>query len=192
MKTKIPVNSKLILRYIRDKIKKRVIEIRGKLISIPADPKKVSLGYALGVFLASTPFIGVKVPIAIFLTTLLKWNRIASIIGVFHVNLLTAPLFYGFSYLAGRFVLGQETVALPCNFTMKACHDLFAGNCTIFLDLLVGGCILGVPLAFAAYFFSFSIIRRKRKIRLCGSSVFRGECISSIFKTRRTWQNNRP
>ena len=159
------------MKLISNSIKKRVIEIREKLISIPADPKKICLGYALGVFLAATPFIGVKVPIAILLTALLKWNKIASIIGVFHVNLLTAPLFYGFSFLVGQFVLRRETgCALPDNFTIKACYDLFTGNAIIFLDLLAGGCILGVPLAFAAYLFSFSVIRRKHKTGICGFS----------------------
>jgi uncharacterized protein (DUF2062 family) len=152
------------MRRIRNSIRKRFIEIRGKLISIPADPQKICLGYAMGVFLATTPFIGVKVPIAILLTALFKWNKIASIIGVFHVNLLTAPLFYGCSYLVGRFVLRQETgYTLPDDLSMRAFHDLYTGNYIIFLDLLTGGCILGVPMAFAAYFFSFSVICRKHK-----------------------------
>ncbi len=154
------------MRLIRNSIKKHVIGIREKLISISADPHKICLGYALGVFLATTPFIGVKVPIALLLTALLKWNKIASIIGVFHVNLLTAPLFYGFSYLVGQFVLRHENgYSLPDNFTMEACYNLFSGNYIIFLNLLTGGCILGVPMAFAAYFFSLSVIRRNHKSR---------------------------
>ena len=176
---------------IRKFIGRRVSAIRGKLAAIPENPQKVSFGYALGVFLASTPFIGVKVPIAILLTALFKWNKIASIIGVFHVNLLTAPLFYGFSYLVGRFVLGQETGnSLPGNFTMKACYDLLTGNYMVFLDLLAGGCILGVPMAFAAYFFSLSVIRRKHKTSFSGFSGCRREGIPSLFKIHRFWRHN--
>ncbi len=141
--------------------KKSILRVRDKLISIPENPAKVCLGYALGVFLAATPFIGVKVPIAIFLTALLKWNKIASIAGVFHVNLFTAPLFYGFSFMVGQFVLGDHTkYTLPVHFTIIACLDLLTSNNIIFLDLLAGGLVLGLPMALAAYCFSYIVIHK--------------------------------
>ena len=181
------------MESIRKCIGKRVSAFREKLAAIPENPQKISLGYALGVFLASTPFIGIKVPIAILLTALFKWNKIASIIGVFHVNLLTAPLFYGCSYLVGQFVLHQGTgYSLPDDLTIKTCYDLLTGNYIVFLDLLVGGCMLGVPMAFAAYFFSFSLIRRKHKTGSYCFSGCRRDRIPSLFRFRWFWQHYHP
>jgi uncharacterized protein (DUF2062 family) len=167
---------------IKKYIGKRVSAFRAKLAGIPGNPRKVSLGYSLGVFLAATPLIGVKVPIAILLTSLFKWNKIASVIGVFHVNLLTAPLFYGFSFLVGQFVLQEDTgTVLPDDFTVKACIDLFTENYRVFLALLAGGFVLGVPMAIAAYFFCFSVILRNHKTQFCGFSYSgkNGRCRSS-------------
>jgi hypothetical protein len=63
-------------------------KIGSKLLNIKAGPEKVSGSYALGVFLATTPFIGMKVFIALVLTTILKWSRLAAVIGVYHNNIL--------------------------------------------------------------------------------------------------------
>jgi uncharacterized protein len=71
--------------------------IRRKLIGMKGDPRMISRGYALGIFLGTTPFIGCKVFIALILTSLLKWSKIPAVFGVYHINLFTAPFFYGIS-----------------------------------------------------------------------------------------------
>jgi len=153
------------MKNIRKNIIKRISSVKEKLLAIKSDPKKVCYGYAFGMFLAATPLIGLKVFIAILVTYLFKWNKIASIIGVFHINILNAPLFYGFSYLVGKFALGHETsYTLPGKFTLSSCLDMFSGNYLLLMDLFVGGVILGLPMAFTAYFFSYRLIlRRQRK-----------------------------
>ena len=95
------------MKRIKEKITKRLSVLKEKLTDLKTDPKKVSMGYAFGVFLASTPFIGIKVFIAILFTSLFKWSKVAAVIGVFHINVLTAPLFYGFSFLLGKRCLGR-------------------------------------------------------------------------------------
>jgi uncharacterized protein (DUF2062 family) len=136
--------------------------VRRKLNGIAAEPHKVTLGYALGVFLAASPFIGLKVFIAIALTFLLKWNKVAAIIGVFHINLLTAPVFYGFSFWVGKTVLGSDvSFHFSWPITFKTLLELATTNSIIFMSLLTGGVVLGIPMAVAAYFLSNTIIRRK-------------------------------
>ncbi|MFH1297186.1 MAG: SDR family NAD(P)-dependent oxidoreductase [Bacteroidota bacterium] len=140
---------------------KERFRIREKLIRIKANPKKVSLGYALGVFLGTTPFIGAKVFIALIVTSLMKWNKISSIIGVYHINILTAPLFYGFSFLVGKWILGTDVVfVFPDTLSFSAFYEAFLGNSMIFFSLLFGGIVLGVPMAAGAYWFSMLVLRR--------------------------------
>jgi uncharacterized protein len=140
--------------------------IKRKLAGISAEPYKVSKGYALGVFLAATPFIGIKVLIAIALTFIFKWNKAAAIIGVLHINILTAPVFYGFSFMVGKSVLGSDvSFDFSWPITLKTFYEVFTSNSMVFMSLLTGGIILGVPLAFAAYFISNSIIRCKTALK---------------------------
>ncbi|MCX6245908.1 MAG: DUF2062 domain-containing protein [Bacteroidetes bacterium] len=169
------------MKAIKVNIKAKLLGIRKKLVSIKADPKKICLGYALGIFLAATPFIGVKVPIAILLTHLLKWNKVASVIGVFHINILTGPLFYGFSYLVGKFILHPGTgYYMPQELTVKTCLALITDNSTVFTDLLAGGFILGLPMAFAAYLISSSFFRHHPSNKPHGyEKQFPGTCLLS-------------
>jgi len=140
---------------IRDRFR-----IREKLLRIKANPRKVSLGYALGVFLGTTPFIGTKVFIALICTYILKWNKVSSIIGVYHINILTAPLFYGFSFLAGKWILGYDVVFIfPDTFTFSAFWEAFAGNMMIFYCLLAGGIALGLPMAVGGYYLSMFMLK---------------------------------
>src|SRR5512147_1097407 len=87
---------------------KTIYKVRQKLQSIKASPDEISKGYALGVFLGTTPFIGTKVFIALGLTYFLKWSKVASVIGVYHINLFTAPFFYSMAFLVGKQVTGTE------------------------------------------------------------------------------------
>lgn len=84
-------------------------KIKSKLLAIEASTQMVSRGYALGVFLGTTPFIGTKVFIALGLTTFFRWSRLASVVGVYHINILTAPLFYGLAFGLGQWITGAET-----------------------------------------------------------------------------------
>nr|MBC8435948.1 DUF2062 domain-containing protein [Bacteroidota bacterium] len=121
--------------------------IREKLIKIQAKPRSVSFGYSLGVFLGTTPFIGAKVFIALIVTSLLKWNKTASVIGVYHINILTAPIFYGFSFLVGKWILGTSVVFLwPETISFSAFYEAFFDSVMIFYSLLVGGIVLGLPM----------------------------------------------
>lgn len=139
-----------------------LLSIKNKLSGIHENPHKVAMGYALGVFLAASPFIGFKVFIAIAITFIFKWNKAAAIIGVFHINILTAPLFYGFSFLVGKSVIGSDVsfdFSLPLS--ISTLYEMITTNSIVFMSLLAGGIVLGLPLAIAAYFFSNSYFQRK-------------------------------
>jgi uncharacterized protein len=142
-------------------------KIGSKLLNIKSCPGKVSRGYALGVFLATTPLVGMKVFIALVLTTSLRWNRLAAVIGVYHNNILTGPLYYSCAYFIGSWLTPADA-SLPVISGMSA-KMLFAtlyGSWGFFRTLLVGGLILGIPLSLAAFFLSFMFLRRNEKTKV--------------------------
>jgi uncharacterized protein (DUF2062 family) len=144
-------------------IKQKLAGLKNKLIAIRANPFKVCMGYALGIFLATTPFIGLKVFIAIFLTYLFRWSKVAAIVGVFHVNLLTAPLFYSVSYIVGNAVLVNSigfSAAAPLS--LEGLLAFKTMSLSIFMSLLIGGLILGLPLAFISYIYSYYLIKGRK------------------------------
>lgn len=154
------------MKTIKKIVSKRIDNIKLKLTEIAAEPHKVAMGYALGIFLAATPFIGIKIFIAMAVTFIFKWNRVAAIFGVFHINPLTGPFFYGLSFLVGNSVLGSNvSFDFTCPITIKTLYEIVTSNSMVFMSLLTGGIILGLPLAFAAYYFSNSFIHNKTSLK---------------------------
>lgn len=136
--------------------------IREKLRSIKADPRRVSTGYALGIFLGTTPFVGCKVFMALILTTVFKWSKISAVFGVYHINLFTAPFFYTVSFFIGRSLMGTDyTFVYPEELSAGEILKIFYGNLPVFYSLMVGGLILGIPMAIGAWFLAMRITRKE-------------------------------
>jgi hypothetical protein len=78
-----------------------------KLLRLRDTPEKIAGGMAIGVFIGlfPTPWIGLI--LAPFLATILKQNRVASILGTLVMNPITQPVVYAVSYTLGVFLLGQ-------------------------------------------------------------------------------------
>lgn len=124
-----------------------------KLKSINADPQKISLGYAFGTFMCTTPLIGIKWIVALPILWLTKWNKVACMIGIFQVNYFTGPLFYACAYIIGKNVCGyHHTFQMPEHLTFSAMKDIILGNSEVFISILTGGMILSIPMTFGAYF----------------------------------------
>lgn len=137
--------------------------IGSKLLNINARPEKVSRGYALGIFLATTPFVGMKVLIALGLTTFLRWSRLAAVIGVYHNNILTGPLYYSIAFFVGNWLTPTD-VSLPeiSGMSAKMLFDALYGSWSFFRTLFLGGLILGIPLSLTAFFMCYMFLCRKK------------------------------
>lgn len=134
------------MKYLFHKIKRSV----NKLSAIKDEPLRIANGYALGIFLATTPLIGLKVFIALIVSSIFKWNKAAAVIGVYHVNSLTAPLFYGFTFIVGKIIIGgPQSFQMPDSFTFSSMIQTF-GNIEILMILVVGGLAVGIPATYLA------------------------------------------
>lgn len=128
------------------------------------DPHQIASGYSLGIFIGMMPLVGVKAFIAMAIASLLKWNKLAAGVGVFNINPLTAPFIFGLNYLVGRRVTGcTHSFSFSNDFSIQFLKNLFENGTEILITLTVGGILLGIPVAFAAYHTSFFIIKKYRK-----------------------------
>ena len=135
-----------------------------RLILLKDEPKKISLGYALGIFMGTTPFIGLKLLIAVFIASLFNWNKIATCLGVMLINPLTGPFFHGIAYVLGKGMLGitpqiENVSVFNIHFISNALQQ---GN-QVLLALLSGGFVLGLPMSFIAYVLSYKITKHRNR-----------------------------
>lgn len=144
----------------------RFLKIRGR-------PREIALGFALGLFVGMTPFMGAHTLIAVPLAALFKWNKISAAVAVWVTNAFTAPIIYGITYMLGAQLVGatRQFGFSEINSWDKLYH-LVLNTPEIFWAMSVGGIILGIPLAVMGYYFAYTMVSRyqeKRKKRLAKS-----------------------
>jgi len=114
--------------------------------------------------------MGLQIAIAVFFASIFKWNKISAAIGVWITNPVTAPFIYGMTYVTGARLLGiKNTYSLNSEINLDTIHKILQKAPGIFWALIIGGVIIGLPLAVAGYYFSYAAVTRyqenvKRKI----------------------------
>ncbi len=117
------------------------------LARLRSEPDAIGRGMALGLFIGFTPTFGIQIFLALLFAFLLRQNKIATFVGVWITNPLTAPLIYGLEYRVGRLLLGMPPLA--------ANHPGFELSWSLGADivvpLLLGCLVLGIPVAIIGY-----------------------------------------
>lgn len=81
------------------------------LTKLRGDPEAIAGGFALGFFIAFTPTVGVQVLLAVFLATLFKVSRPASLVPIWITNPLTVPPIFTFNYWVGSLIWPGPSVS---------------------------------------------------------------------------------
>jgi uncharacterized protein (DUF2062 family) len=132
-----------------------------RFLKIRGHPNEIALGLALGLFVGMTPSMGFHTAIAVFLAALFKWNKISAAVGVWVTNPLTAAVIYYVNYFIGAKFIGLQKVYLfseAHGFTKI--YKIMLKAPEIFWALTIGGIVLGLPLAVAGYYFSYSVVQK--------------------------------
>ncbi|WP_332060347.1 DUF2062 domain-containing protein [Bartonella sp. CB74] len=164
--------------------------MRKRILRISATPHKVALGFAIGIFLACSPLLGVHIILAIVFSWILRGNFAAAIIGTVFSNPVTFLFIVMVDYKIGYLCLSlfsdvneislSQIRALFDGLTISNASLLFkdAWN-SIMMPMIIGGIFLGFILG------SFSYIGVYRAI-----TRFQQKRYQKIMKKRRLWQGN--
>ncbi len=118
-----------------------------RLARIQSEPDAIGRGMALGLFIGFTPTFGFQMVLALAFAFLLKQNKIATFIGVFITNPITAPVIYGLEYEVGRMLLGYP----PIYHHHIKYEKMLAMGMQFATPLLLGSLVLGIPCAIIGY-----------------------------------------
>jgi hypothetical protein len=134
-----------------------------KFRRLQGDPRKLAWGSALGIFVGVTPTIPFHTVMVLVLAPLLRVSVITAYMGIWVSNPLTWVPQYYLSYEVGRHLLFRgEPLYIPEQADLAAFLDLlWRGG----LALQVGGIIISLPPAVAAYFFTLWAVKRYRHRR---------------------------
>ncbi len=147
-----------------EKLKASVKNAYHRFVKIRGNPKEIALGFALGIFVGMSPYMGFHMAIAVFFASVLKWNKISAATAVWISNPLTAPIIYPATYYMGSKIITLKICySFPRHFNLDALIVIIKQTPEIFLTLTVGGVVLGIPLAVVGYYLSLAAIVKYRK-----------------------------
>ena len=152
-------------RFFRINFKKM---IRRKTVS----SHSISMGFAWGVFVAFSPFVGLQIVIVMGICFLFNYNKVAGILGVFVSNPFTFFPIYFFNYYVGNLLLGELLGSnVPLSKIKEVLQeptisDLVSIGFNTILVFSFGCLVVGIIVAFFSYFIVkilVSYYREKRR-----------------------------
>ncbi len=143
-----------------------------RLLALDDPPERTAFAFAVGVFIAFSPFLGLHTIMATALAFLFRFNKIAIYSGTFVNNpfLTLVPIIVA-SYAVGAFLLGQP-LGLPEESRELLLHPritngdywrtLFVESRHILIPFAVGGMVLSVIFSALAYPMTLRLLRARR------------------------------
>ena len=126
-----------------------------QILSIDEPPHGISLAFAVGIFIAFSPIIGLHTISAVAAAWLFKLNLAVIIAGTLVNNPWTIVFVYGSSICFGSFVL-QDTTS--CLLKGVGKDELLSYLKAVPMPFLTGTIILGIIAALISYFVLYQVL----------------------------------
>jgi uncharacterized protein len=143
-------------------MKKRILYIHHKFISLKGEPKAIAMGVAIGVFVGVTPTMPFHTALVVLITVLARQNVTAAYLGSWIIsNPVTIPVFYFCQYELGLYLLGMAPTHY--NLAVLSIQEIICIGWRIVIPLLFGGLIMAPFFAVPAYFIAHHTVLTIRK-----------------------------
>jgi hypothetical protein len=146
-----------------------------RLLAIDDPPERTALAFAVGVFIAFSPFLGLHTIMATFMAFVFRFNKIAIYSGTFINNpFITLVPIIAISYAVGALLLGmplsipEEGVALlrdPELLSSDYYQRLFIESWHVVKPFMVGGMVLSVVCSVLAYPLTLRLLRTRQRVK---------------------------
>ncbi len=136
------------------------------LLRIEGSPSRVAFAFALGVFIAFTPILGIHTWIGLGLAIVFRLNKVAVLIGVWTNNPWTVGPMLTAGTLVGCSLLGVSPASVSrIDWSLHGSAfyaSLFAGVRPLLLPYVVGNLVLGIAAGVVTFFVLRAILARRR------------------------------
>lgn len=135
-----------------------------RVIRQQASARSIALGLAVGVFVGALPIIPLQTVTLIPLAFIFRVNFFSAWLATCYSNVATMVPFYTLLFIIGKACLPVGDISFdPSKLEMM---QLIETGWDVFLVMLAGGLIFGLPASFLTYFSSLKAIRRYRRIQV--------------------------
>jgi len=145
-----------VKRYVRERL-------RG-LMQFDETPRRLALAFALGVFIAFSPWLGLHIVSAVALAWLFRLNKVVVVTASLLNNPWTIVPMYVFCLWSGIRITGQD-IALPeIDWGRLGFGDLFTVLRPFLWPFVAGTLVVGTVAAVLSYFLFAWAVRRYRRL----------------------------
>lgn len=152
---------------------KRALRYHSKrLLRLSGSPHSIAAGFAAGVAIAMSPFIGFHYPLCVAAAFLLRANVLAALLGTTVGNPLTFPLIWFATYETGSLVLSwfgfPPSIRGIEDLTHRILHDSIHNIWPVFEPMLIGSipvALLTGALSYVAIFNAAEAFQSSRRER---------------------------
>jgi uncharacterized protein (DUF2062 family) len=147
----------------------RIKKFVSSLFALDDTPERIALAFAIGVFLAFSPLIGLHTFLGIVFAFLFGLNRLALFLGVFVNNPWTLVPIYGAGTYLGSLIVGFPSRPDLPDFEWQALWSSgfwiqFAEQWQMLKPLILGSSILSVVASIFSYIAALHIIKKRRRL----------------------------
>jgi uncharacterized protein (DUF2062 family) len=152
-------------------MKVKNIQFISRLLMLEDTPERIAKAFALGVFLAFSPLIGLHVLLGFTVPFVFQLNRLAFLIGVFINNPWTLVPIYGAGIYLGGLIIGFPTsLTMPSlewdSFWSASFWKSVSSQWHILKPMVLGSFILSILFSAISYFSALYLLRQRSARRL--------------------------
>jgi uncharacterized protein (DUF2062 family) len=140
------------------------LRIRDRLLSvfsINEPPHRLAAAFAVGVFIAMSPLIGLHTLLGLGLSWLLRLNKFVTMVGVFINNPWTLVPIYTFATWVGALLLGVDDIIPDINWNDVNYKTLFVEFKPLLWPFIAGSTLLGAATAVVSFVVVYYIAKRR-------------------------------
>lgn len=145
------------MRYIRDRIR--------SLFQLNDSPNKLALAFAVGMFIAFSPTIGLHTISCLVFAWMFRLNKLAVFTAAFVNNPWTMVPLYGFCLWFGMKITGGDMTTPHIAWNELSFRNAYFILKPYLWPFVAGTLILGVVAAIVSYFLIYLAVKRFRKIK---------------------------
>ncbi|MBU0485032.1 MAG: DUF2062 domain-containing protein [Proteobacteria bacterium] len=145
-----------------------------KLKRLKGDPENLARGVAIGTFIGITPTIPLHTILIIFICIFMKGSKVAGLLSSWLVsNPLTFFLQYYLSWKIGNWLTSRDLSWEKISQVLEIISSDAGFNATLnvlgrlgadaLIVLVLGGCVLAIPISLISYFLSFGFFTKIRE-----------------------------
>ena len=138
--------------------------IREKLrliLSIKESPVRLSLSFAIGVFIGMSPFLGIHTILGIICAYLFRLNKFVTIVGVYITNPWTIIPIYTFSTYVGARLIGMNRIIPSIDWKNITLSRLISELGPLLKPFIIGTLFIGLISSLISYIILYHLVRKR-------------------------------